>query len=478
MPITLAKGGAPLGIRLEGPQAHFSPGDTIIGQVYRKDGLVSPEATVRIYLQGRAKSKMTVSNGNTSSTYRGRFKLVNESMHKEVIFQGPIHIPPRGDEAVWPFAMTIPTHVDPPIPQPWGREKMHEQGYIPYDETVISHSLPGSFSVRYVGFSTNMHGFIEYTLTAQLCYSKASSVDTVEAILPIDLWVTNPGPPVIDFAIKGRCEPRAIYSYHLIPEMDATKLTFSQKTKKFFGSSSVPTLYFNLELDIPTVIQLNNINPLPLLMRVVPNWMRSTEAISGVCPPMKLTLVSLQITSHTEVKCEGTFNPHTADTKNHLILCAYNNYGTTKTAIEIPCSAELPALDVGQLLNIQVGNRGRRASRAESCQEGTLHPTFVTYNIKHTHILEWRVELEAVGEKVKASGKQFVTVLPPSDEGGQLVIDGKYGVGGPVPYRDLEGEAPPPEYEGQLPTFEEAQGDVIVEKGGRGGEKGRMVGTS
>jgi hypothetical protein len=145
MPQTFSTSRPQLGIRLEGNQS-YSPGDTIIGYVYRKTRAVSPNSTVSISLSGRTKSKMVVRRGNNnSSTYRGRFNLIPRTGYSPTIFKGPLHIRGDGDEAVWPFAITLPKHVDPASYS--GADQ--KESYLPLQKR--DYDLPSTYTLRTSG---------------------------------------------------------------------------------------------------------------------------------------------------------------------------------------------------------------------------------------------------------------------------------------------------------------------------------------
>ena len=454
MPQTTVLTSPGLSIRLEGTQDGYSPGDTIVGYVHRKVSIVSPDAVVKIYLHGRSKSKMTVSHGQSTSRYRGRFNLIAPT-YGQKIFEGTLHIPP-GEEQSWPFAVTLPTHVDhkylaPGVPQ--------EQSYLNLDKkNVVTHPLPSSFAVHQSGFATNMEGFVEYVLEAKLQYAKASTRESCEAQLPIRVTRKMLDPPIADFQLKRWQQFQSITSWHLIPEMETAKLTFSQKTKKMFGTSSVPVFKFQLQVDVPSVLQLDNPNHFQFKVRAVPSWEGSSEVLRDVYPKIRLTSLVVQIESHTEIICEGTMWPHTADTK-HTVSVPMNGVLFRKEPVYIPCNKDWPALDLGELLNMRISSR-------------ELSPNFTTYNIKRTHSLYWKLEVDVVGESTGGSGTRMIKILPASDErGAPAYSQGGESSSAPPPFSSVSHDdswIQPPAETVSPPSFAQVKEEIISERGDKG----------
>ncbi|KAI5459134.1 hypothetical protein BGZ63DRAFT_271453 [Mariannaea sp. PMI_226] len=412
MPQTGASLSNTLGIQLEGIKAQYAPGDVLVGYVYRKQHLVSPGASVTVSLHGRTKSKMVVSRGNSTSTYRGRFNVLSGPRNTIKVFDGPIHIPAGSEGQAWPFSLQIPTHVD----------NMHladsvssaTYSYLPLTpQRTARHELPDSFAVYNHGFTTIMEGFVEYVLHAQLRVTKQGSIDTIEASLPLTLRAVSSEPPIIDFRLRRMEQSYSIISYRLVPGAEQTELTFSQKTRQLFNSSKVPTLNFNYRLETPTVIQLDNPNHVPIVIRAAPNWSKTTDIIHGIPYTATLKSLSLFITTTTSVRCEGVFGPHDAHTDQKLDLQINSAIQALTEPIVIPITDDMTPIDIGALINLRIDSHGRVGA---TNRQKILQPSFTTYNIQHTHQLKWVLSADIAGSVFKASGYHQVTLVKPSDD--------------------------------------------------------------
>ncbi|KAJ4251846.1 hypothetical protein NW762_011143 [Fusarium torreyae] len=303
MPQTYLKSSPSLGIRLE--SALYAPGDTIVGCVFRKSPTVSPNSLVSIYLSGKTKSKMVVGDGNRTVTYRRRFNLVSRHIHFQTIFQGPLHIEGDGDQNMWPFAIILPKYVDPRYLND-GTED--QSSFIPFG--AADHELPPSYTLL---CQRSSEAFVEYVLEAKLRLLGHGQVEAIDATLPFNITSLDPNPPFSYFAIKRWRSSRSISSYRLGQGMEDVKLSFSEKLKQNFGLSSVPDFKFDLFVDVPTIIQLDNPASIPFRLRVVPDGAKTSKVIQGVPQKIRLTGASIRIITVTELVCGGTYTPYSKE---------------------------------------------------------------------------------------------------------------------------------------------------------------------
>ncbi|KAF5250812.1 hypothetical protein FANTH_4084 [Fusarium anthophilum] len=462
MPQTSLSMSSALGIHLEGNQRSYSPGDTIIGCVYRQSPVVSPDSSVTISLSGRAKSKIVIHRSNSTHTYRGRFTLISESASSQKIFQGPLHIENGGDEQTWPFAITLPQYVDPRRLQGGSQD----QSFLPLGAT--DHILPSTYTLRALG---NTEGFIEYFVKATLRVTGQGRIDMTEATFPFNIINLNPDPPIANFWLRGSRSRQTMSSYRLVPGMEDAKLSFSQKMKQSFSTSSVPELVYNLLVDVPTVVQLDNPTPIPFKLRVVPDLNATSEIIKEVPQKVKLSSVSIRIVSSTEVICEGTLFPHTKEKREEIDLCVESAISRIQGDIYIPYTDEGPPLDVGDMIGLRL-EQYRPGSPHRPSRLAKLSPTFTTYNIRHSHRLSWKVIGEIAGERFSALGAVSLKILMPSDERGRLAEKGSVpraetetafnGAPGPSQLQRNESWIQPPDEDDAPPCFTE----VVMEDQG------------
>lgn len=453
MPPTPRRSTSLLTISLEGPPRAYSPGDTLIGHVTRLQHIVGSQGVVTIELSGRAKTRIEIHTGQSRKVKRSRFALIDERETRQRIHHGPIHIPQGGGQPlVVPFVMTIPTHVS--------RRSLlgpSDTSFLPLDaESVARQTLPSS--VLAPSRHTNIQGFIEYFLEAKI---NIKGQDEAIATLPITIWNYSDGPPITDFQPRLSRHLCTVTSQRLEPGMEGTELTRKDKMKKFFGTQSVPRYAFQLEVGVPSVIQLDNPNPIPFTLRAVPDWKFVTESIQGVEQKIVLRNLYLTLDSMTQARADGNFSPYEKSTDVGVYIPtdrAFNAFALRREDVHVPSSDDLPALDVGRELNIRITHHGATGNWKPLPAERptNVRPTMTTYNFKITHALKWEAKLVIAGEEVKAKGVQPVHILQ-SAEAHQN--EPAYTAPPPeedLPLSDAWIQPPPGEHEA-LPTFNEVQ---------------------
>ncbi|KAK1762032.1 hypothetical protein QBC33DRAFT_574546 [Phialemonium atrogriseum] len=415
MPQTLTKSNSFLGIRIEeAPGTSFEPGDTIIGRVYRKTRAVSPRASVTISLHGGSEFKIVVRNGQ-SSTFR-RHDFFNARDTTYTIFDGPLHIEPASSGVAWPFAITIPSSFDH-LSLDRGVPEDHSHPSLGPDD-VAARPLPSTFSTGNPVFPQNPRAFVEYFLQAELRLYNHRSTDVYEATLPLSM-VNSPEPPITNYHLRLAKFQRGVNSQRLVPGMEDAELTFTQRTQKFFGSPKIPNFIFQAQVEIPTVMQLNDPHPIPICLRVNPLWAKTSDIIRGVPQKVKLTSLALVLKADTEVKWSDIFNTQHASTLHKPDLTVDAAFHALGHDLYVPCSVEDPPLDVGQLVNFRIGPHGRISPAPDYSGQPRVYPCFTTNNIRHSHRLQWEVRLLVAGETVEVMGEGQVTVLSPSDSSGR-----------------------------------------------------------
>ncbi|KAM5343919.1 hypothetical protein ACJ41O_012456 [Fusarium nematophilum] len=435
-----------LGIRLDGGgRREYAPGDTITGHVFRQSPTVSADSWVRIFICGRSKSKILerrrVPNENrtiTSGPYRGRFDLVYSPDTAQKIFEGPLHIEEGGQEHAWPFAITLPLYSDPRCVA----DHDDNESYLTLYGT--QHPLPPSFETSAKGQRGDMEGFVEYWLEAELNLTKNGHIKQVEARLPFTVTPRNADPPLADFGLNTTTNGREVASFRLVPGMEHAKISFKQKMKQTFSSfsSTVPRFNFDVEVTVPTVIQLDNTSPIPFQIRVIPNWESTTEIIRDVTQKFKLTSVDLNISALSSVTCGWN---RTMRSTASTYLYASDAIEKLEDEIYLPFGEESEAIDLGQLINVRVGRHGRIGG-GQGHHGSSLVPDFCTHNVSHSHELKWSVQTEIADDDFYVSAEQKVTVLAAGDEREQL---------GSVRARSQLWIQPPPEEE--PPSFDQVE---------------------
>ncbi|KAH8812552.1 hypothetical protein F5884DRAFT_785757 [Xylogone sp. PMI_703] len=417
MPRTDLLASPELAIQLSQDQRVFGPGDTIIGNVVRKVHTVSPRAWVTVRLRGRAKTKMIVHRrrGNASSTnhYRGRFNFFGPNETCQKLFDGPVHIPPNGDPQVWAFALAIPMR---PSFRSVREENDQDNSYLPLTEEAIGASfLPFSFGFENHNWGHQFHGYVEYHLEAQLWLENKSSASI--ATLPIFIRPVSTAYPLMDFDLKSRTYPGIIKTQRLVPGMGDAELSFRQKTQKLFGSSKVPQFSFSIQVGCPAVIQLQSPVPIPFKIRIIPDPKRTSGIIADVPQNVMLSSLEIELVASTSVICKGLFSTHSANAtqKFDFGIRGIDLNRIAQGPVIIPSGSNVQALDVGDLLGLSLNplhasTRGKPLARFVD----QVYPSFVTYNIRHNHLLRWQLSLKVASEKMSLSGELPVSIIPPS----------------------------------------------------------------
>ncbi|KUI67264.1 hypothetical protein VM1G_03065 [Cytospora mali] len=315
MPPAVRKVGPELDIQLDNIGRPYQPGDVITGRIVRRAHAVSPNATLTVYLLGRAKTKITVttSNGNSTSRhyYRGRFNFFDAARTRQQLHDGPIHIPPGGSPEIWEFSLEVPLTPSPRVLL--AENHKPENSFLSLTpDALASSSLPSSFAAEGRKRNTRFQAYVEYHLEASML-QQGSHGGTITATLPVHIRTPSLPYPLTNFDLQ-RCRwSGSVSTYHLVPGMENADLTFKQKSQQFFHSSKVPTLGFSLECSCPAVIQLENPTPIPFLLRIIPDRKRTSEVLHDAPETFRVNSLELLLSAHTSVVGSGTWSTHTGD---------------------------------------------------------------------------------------------------------------------------------------------------------------------
>jgi hypothetical protein len=255
---------------------------------------------------GRAKTKIHKSNGNSSSTYRGRAPLFAQH-HK--IYDGPYNST-SGECVRFPFSFNFPECTQNMPGQGDFRQdvRFHEEAGGP---------LPPTFATTNMGFARNFVAFVEYRIGASL---RMPGIDIDvrgldnEETRPVVLY-EQPAPPV-DETI---CNKTAQYSHtvelqneNLLPE-DQRPSGFRQKTKFMLSSQQYPTYIFDVVTTMASHIYLGQ--PITFELSVHPNFNRCTAPLP---PEIKLLWLRAELRPRIDIRAEyGFFSAEEAHKKGH-----------------------------------------------------------------------------------------------------------------------------------------------------------------
>ncbi|KAF5622297.1 hypothetical protein F52700_10560 [Fusarium sp. NRRL 52700] len=427
---TALRSGPLLGISLD--KDAYIPGDIITGHVFRQFQTISPDASVSICMFGRGRTIGVI--GNNSQEYRGLFDLC---YRPKIIFQGPIHIESSKHKRKWPFTVQLPKYVNDSTPL-----------------GPVNH-MPPSYMLR----TKNMAAVIEYVIKAKITMTVQGHEEVLEATFPFKVICVTPESPIADFRLKQYYYQRAVSSHRLIPGMPDTKVSWKDKIKHSLHSSKDPTLTFNLFVEVPKVVQLDNLTPISFRLLVAPNWEETSDAIRDVAQDVKLVSVHVSIVTTTTIICHaGLQIPERTEINLGLDQAIKQRSGV----ILIPFTTEGEPIDIGEMINLRIGQKTGYPQRWTSVQSEFTH-SFQIYNIRISHQLKWSIQGEVAGERFKAEGISDLLILKPSDdrpESQDVVLE----AGERIPLRQDSSWIRPPAEE-QLPSFLDAQRDERIPGG-------------
>lgn len=422
MPPQVLVSGPELRIRLEEGKKSYSPGDTVRGCIYRSIPTTSTSAEATISLHGQSESKVTKSAGYTRTHFVSRCRFFNTRQTTQSLYSDqPLDIQSDSGGASWPFAITIPEYFDPKAIA--ASDINQKRSFLPLSpDAVAAQAVPSSFHDSSSGGKV-IGGFVEYYLQAKFqfvtqrkaFFSSQYKTESHEAIMPLRVEYLSPGPPMTDFQLKRHTTSKQISSQRLIPCMEDIRPSLSQKAQRFLGSSQVPRLMFKIHFDVPTVLQLDNENPVPLNVGLEPIWSRTSDIIREVPQNFTIEYLVVRIKPATELPMKTrTFTL----ARKALDVIAEDRVASLDTKIQVPLVAadtdkNSETVDIGKLVNF---NLSRAAIRKIATQPHgmKLYPSFTTYNISHRYQLSWELHGVMAGEKIKLDGTHKVTLLPPS----------------------------------------------------------------
>lgn len=394
MPPTRTISNTELGIRLQGGQTEYAPGDIVVGYVVRGEHLVTQFSSLSIQLVGRTISKMAIISETGLSRYHGVFNLIPRH-HKQKLHQGSLCIT-GGDEKLWCFAIKIPKFVDPED----FNMKSPGESYLSLKAT--NNPLPSTFTL-FGGVRTE--AFVEYFVKASL-RSKGESCEGWVAKLPITIANHH---SFVGSRLRTQSFFHSVVSYGLLAGMKETKLSLFQIVKQAMKSSSVPKFGFKLEVDIPQVIQINDPNPIPVRLRALMSRKSTTDDIKNTPPKIKLKWMSIQIIAHTEAICQG---PHTMQEESEIDLDIMKQISIQGQDVYLPCTKDNSSIDIGDLIDLRLDRYYNVCHPHQGPVSFT--PNFETYNIRRSHRLKWMLAIELAGQVIHNTEIIMLTILGPS----------------------------------------------------------------
>lgn len=420
-----------LSIHLDSPHS-FLPGQTITGYVTRTSRWLSTETNISITLHGKCNTKLF---SRDSYPCRGSVELFGQAGVREELFNGALHIPTTSDPErnKWRFAIDIPRQPDT------SSLRSHPLGKGSYLPLLFTdqHALPPSFDLDSSGVAASRRGcaLVEYYLEATM--TTPSSSKPILARLPIQLHCESSPFPITDFDIKLHSRQSYTVTSPLLNHSGiyTTQPSMGQKVGKVLRlSKAPPRLTFVLEISVPSVLQRDSPYKIPFEMRAVPQWMDTSECIAKVRNSINVEKLNIAVRSTSSIMgiASGALGPVPVVREDHfttkIVLADYskpkninqidNQVAPSKSSLlakgipsdgyplTLPIDEDIAPLDFGGILDMNM----------QHGQNGVDVPTFVTYNIKRTYELEWKMTLEVGGETLKVKGRHPVLIMERTNE--------------------------------------------------------------
>lgn len=219
-----------------------------------------------------------------------------------------------------------------------------------------------------------MKASVQYHLRAELQLLGQLRSPIIVTTLPLEVEHFYPGPPTIaDFKLKRQAMSRNISSPRLVPGMEDSEPSFAQKAQKFLVSSKVPTLALRLEVEVPTVLQLENVNAVPFRIKIQSRGNDTSDIIQDVPHQVKLESLTVRIEPRAEVRRRIPIRNagFTTDALSREVdLVGPDAVSAFENAVCIPCIVapstgdEAPSpVDPGKLVGFRLGPKTPRDRR-------------------------------------------------------------------------------------------------------------------
>lgn len=396
----------------------YAPGDTIVGNVVRKSHLITPHVNLKLSLWGRTKTKITQQYGENNQVYKAKWILFDVHWHQ--LFRGPVHVPgTENKEDYWtvPFAVDIPTRPSE------SQVKCHLQpeSYLPLDAASVAlQMLPGSFANIRDAFYTPAHGIIEYHLEAILTYGYGGSTVSKRTRQPIRLCHTSIEPPLTFYDFHRHSKTLKVCSQRLTPGMHGARLSFGQKTQKFFGSSKVPTFACAVDINVPKKVQMDSELPIPFTIKITPFPNHISESIRDTTQTIQIHSIKLSLKAITDIRAPGWTSRHHPHCES--LTRKYDSLSLLdpeNSPVMIPVGGKgdkgdgsSETVDLGSLLGLCLRSDGlHKGNPPMRNRPRIVYPDFVSYLMKHSNRLSWEVSLSLAGGSEKVSSSLPFKVL-------------------------------------------------------------------
>jgi hypothetical protein len=336
---------------------------------------------------GRAKTKIHKSNGNHSTTHRGRAPLFSQR-HK--IYDGR-HSSKAGECVRFPFSLNFPAATQS-LP---GLDDFRQDARF---QEEAGHPLPPTFDASNNGLRKSFKSFVEYRLKAEIrmpgiditVLGLNQSGGTDEGIPILYEQPRLPASALANFRSRSFADSITLQNEHLLPEAERPT-GFRQKAKFAFSSEKYPTYLFTIRGTVPSEVPVGQ--PLILELALHPDAVRCTAPIP---PEVTIRWVRAELRQYITVRAEYGFLSSEESTKDsHLPL---------------PCRIVEPSVPFGK------ANDWTKFVRTTGVVDAAS--SFSTWNICQMYMLQVEYRVSTAGKEKTCKHTFPIVVHPPVDGAG------------------------------------------------------------
>ncbi|KAI7079994.1 hypothetical protein KC327_g671 [Hortaea werneckii] len=387
-----------------------------------------------IIFHGRAKTKITQSNGNSSSVYRGRaplFHIVSE------IHDGPYRSAP-GETHRIPFSVCFPPTVEMSHAGIWKEDSR-------FDRT-FSDDLPPSFTIDHTGFSRKFEAFTEYRMgTAAIMPGLNINVLRLTEREEPEVLYEQPRTRAEDVDPSNRIwrSQFKIQNAELLPENERPS-GFKEKFRAMTHSDYFPEYHFEVSCMHPERLYLHEC--IKFQLRVRP---QADLCTAPLWPDLHLKFFVVTLEARTSVRANVQF------------LREPDAHTEEKVLSFVATEHELPPGPFEKANDMTKGIVTGPLSGGPS--------SFTTFNIARSYQMQIKFVVAGAGKEFKSERRIPVEVCPPltvpggdRTGAGAAAMSGGETIAGPSSSRPTAPEGPDglPRYEAQVepPAYGEQKG--------------------
>ena len=383
----------------------FTAGDTIIGNVVRYAPIIASDAKLSLALVGRSRIHPEM---------RGKYVHTCFLIYQEQkgLFRGPLHHPEGSDTPLdWPFSIQIPDKPDKALI----REHSKHTSYLPLNDFSHPghHTFPGSFYSSQKHLGEHNEGIIEYYLRARLQYIFGGDIKSKDATWPIIM--RHPINRNVDLdTLRQISALRYIQSWNLTPTNEI--LSLRERSKKRLGILETPIFPFRVKVTYPEFIQLDSSRVMAATLEILPEKGKGEET-PRVLPTLEVNSIGMVLRSQCFIR--KRMKSSVLSVPKDEINERRHDLGLDRLFTSSPIALaangnRYNTLHFGELFELNLLSTGLVSGRTLLSQsKTTIQPDFISYDIKHSNLVQWKISLTIAGEYHEVQGSGPIKLIAP-----------------------------------------------------------------